>query len=85
MLKKIYDLLTGFKDTDPSTDSDIKIPPLKIVKIYNDNGTLIKTFENVYIEHWDKNIYNLYKEKGGKRIMRLVIGANMLMTSEDKG
>ena len=60
-----------------------KSEPLKVVKLYTDNGTLLKSYEGVYLSHWDKRIYHLYTEEDGKFIVRLDIGANMLLTSEN--
>lgn len=67
-------------DSGQETKND---KPLKVVKLYNDSGTLLKSYEGVYLSHWDKKIYHLYTEKDGKLIVRLDIGANMLLTSEN--
>lgn len=66
------------KDIDPK-----KKKPLKVVKLYNEDGTLLQNYEGVYLSHFDTNIYHLYTEEGGRLIIRLDIGANMLLTSEN--
>jgi len=68
--------------TDNGQESK-KSEPLKVVKLYTDSGTLLKSYEGVYLSHWDKKIYHLYTEEDRKLIVRLDIGANMLLTSEN--
>ncbi len=57
--------------------------PLKNIKLYSGEGVLIKSFDGVYIKRWDTKIYNLYTKKGGEHIIKLEIGENMLLTSEN--
>jgi len=54
--------------------------PLKDVELYSEDGILLKSFKNVYVSHWDNNIYHLYTKKDGKLIVRLHKGANMLLS-----
>lgn len=55
---------------------------LKRVRLYSQDGVLIKSYENVYMEHWDKYIYHVY-DKGSNLIARIDKGANMLLISEN--
>lgn len=64
-------------------EKEEKTAPLKIVKLYSGDGVLIKSFDGVYIKRWDTKIYNLYTKKGGEHIIKLEIGENMLLTSEN--
>jgi len=57
--------------------------PLKTVKLYTSDGKLLQTYEGVYIKRWEARIYNLYTKKDGKHIIKLDIGGNMLLTSEN--
>ena len=56
----------------------------KNIYIYNDEGKTIMSFLNVYIEHWDSKIYNIYKEKDGEKIHRIHLGDNwgLIVTKE---
>jgi len=57
--------------------------PLKTVKLFTEDGTLLETYTGVCLEHWGKNIYNIYTKNGGEFIIRIDKGANMLLTSEN--
>ena len=76
-----YLVYKGKKDTD--TKEIEKKGVLKNVKLYSGDGVLIKSFDRIYIERWDTKIYNLYTKKGGEHIIKLEIGENMLLTSEN--
>ena len=71
------------KQSDAKKEDDKHPSPLKIVKLYNAEGKLLQTYEGVYIKRWEARIYNLYTKKDGKHIIKLDIGANMLLTSEN--
>ena len=70
------------KQADAKKEDDSR-KPLKIVKLYTSKGKLLQTYEGVYIKRWEARIYSLYSEKGGKHIIKLDIGGNMLLTSEN--
>jgi len=36
-----------------------KSEPLKVVRLYTDSGMLLKSYEGVYLSHWDKKICHL--------------------------
>jgi len=75
VLKKEEDALNNIENKETQK-------PLKIVNLYNENGELLFTYRDVYLQHWDANIYNIYNSKNDKHIIRLDIGANMLLTSQ---
>lgn len=52
--------------------------PRQNIKLYTENGTLIESFDGVYMVRWDTNIYFIYEEEGGRVIQRIDKGANML-------
>jgi len=76
-----YLVYKGKKKTDIKKID--KMGTLKNIKLYSGEGVLIKSYDGVYIERWDTKIYNLYAKKGGEHIIKLEIGENMLLTSEN--
>ena len=79
LLNKIIQMQTDVA----KTKTNQKEQPLKLVKLYSQSGDVLQTYENVYLSHWDTNIYHLYTHEDGEFIIRLDIGANMLLTSQN--
>ena len=55
----------------------------KLFKLFNGEGTLIKEYRDVYVTHWDKNIYYLCHEYRGKHCIRIDKGEDMLLIIEN--
>lgn len=78
-----YMMIEMYKREGFGCNFEQEVTPLKTVKLYCENGKLLQTYKSVYLSHSDTNIYNLYTKKGGKHILMLKIGANMLLTAEE--
>jgi hypothetical protein len=57
--------------------------PKKSVKLFTRDGALLYEYKDVYLSHWDENIYHLYHEHEGESFMRIHKGADMLLLSEN--
>lgn len=55
------------------------------VTLYSSNGKILLNFEDVYLEHWNTNIYKIYADENKKElIMRIDKGQDMLLTNSPK-
>ena len=63
-------------------EKDCEIRPKKTVKLFTSDGVLLNEYKDVYVTHWDANIYIL-KQDENKNKITINKGANMLLTIED--
>ena len=84
LLKKFKVLLMdeSVEDADKKV-IDEQVKPLKDVKLFTEDGTLIESYNGVYLSHRDKNIYHIYTKEDGDLIVRIDKGANMMLTAQD--
>ena len=63
-------------------EKDCATEPKKTVKLFTSDGVLLNEYKDVYVTHWDANIY-LLKQDENKNKITINKGANMLLTIED--
>ena len=69
--------------TGEQMNSSNDIPkPKKSVKLFSADGTLLKEYNDVYVEYEDTNIYLLSNEYEGRCFLRIEKGRNMLLIVE---
>jgi hypothetical protein len=56
--------------------------PKKSVKLFSQRGVLLYEYRDVYITHWDENIYLLSYEQSGETFLRIDKGDGMLLMVE---
>ena len=61
---------------------DAPPPPYKSIKLMNMDGVVLQEYKDVYLDHWDKNIYFLSYEYEGKSFVRIDKGENILLVGE---
>jgi hypothetical protein len=66
-----------------NTKSLSPLKPKKFVKLFTKDGALLYEYKDVYLSHWDKNIYHLSYKYEGKSFMRIHKGSDMLLLSEN--
>ena len=72
---------------NPTKDIHSSIPSSTTVsknfKLYTSDGVLLKLFENVYPEYYDRDIYKIYEENEKGFIARIHKGENMMIVIEN--
>ena len=66
------------KETVPSSK-----PSKKNVTLFDEHGSKVLEYKNVYVTHWDTNIYLFSKEVEGKSFAKIDKGENMLLVIEN--
>jgi len=80
MLTKLFKSLTIGED---SSTPKKEVKPLKVVKLFTEDGTLLEIYNGVHMERWDTNVYFIYTKEDGELITRIDKGANMMLISEN--
>ena len=76
--------IIALKSTSRDNQKSLLPPkPKKSVKLLTKDGALFYEYKDVYLRHWDKNIYHLSYEYEGKSFMRIHKGTDMLLLSEN--
>ena len=70
------------KPEDEKVKSNTPKRPKKSVKLYTHDGVLLHEYKDVYLTHWDENIYFLSYEYEGKSFLRIDKGTDMLLLVE---
>ena len=79
MIQIIKNLFSPQKDITQETE---KPQPLQVVNIYDKKGVVIKTIKDVYVVHWDRNIYHI-NDENNKHLMRLDIANSMMLVTHN--
>jgi uncharacterized protein YpmB len=75
-----------FKDSSikvEKVESSTPKRPKKSVKLFTRDGVLLYEYKDVYLTHWDKNIYYLSSENKGENFLRIDKGTDMLLLAEN--
>ncbi len=54
----------------------------KSIKLFTQEGLLLYEYNDIFITHWDANIYLLSRTNNGKTFLRMDKGAGMLLVVE---
>ena len=58
-------------------------PSKKNVRLLDEHGSILLEYKDVYVTHWDTNVYLFSKEIDGKSFAKIDKGENMLVVIEN--